>query len=337
MVVDDVTIIQPGFAVDTHLEEFDNLYRNTLAQLGFSTKPHDPKGFKAFTKLQIGEILGFVINSATHHWSMSAEKTDKIIEALDVAYDKANIDHPVYIKLKEAQKLDGKLAALAACWPRVATWLLFINKDIVQYLHKHPEQNKSSQTHQKMNFAFSKQARADIKLVRALLCNINKHWIPIQNPDKTPPIMFDVVAYTDASAKIDLKPGENGPALGAYIPEQHEVIPRAISFPLPMQFLLGKDESANNYGNTQLLEGLAVLACILRFPNTFRNRTTNFYTDSLSLVSAYKRGRTGGLYKAYLLRSLSLVTEMLNCNLHLTWQQRRSDSRAAAADTPSGA
>ena len=332
MCVDDVTIITPGFAVNTHLDDFDRLYKETLAQLGFSTKPHDPKGFKAFTKLQVGEILGFVINSNTHHWSMSAEKTEKIIEAMDAAYTEENINTPVFITLKQGQKIDGKLTALAACWPRVSTWLLFINRDIGRYLQQNPEQNKKSQKQQKNDFAFSKQARADIKLLRALLCNINVHWVPIQNPDKTPPLMFDVTVYTDASAKVDIKPGENGPALGVYIPEQHEVIPRAIAFPLPMEFLLGKDEKHFNYGNTQLLEGLGILASLLRFPNTFKGKTVNFYTDSLNLVTAYKRGRTGGLYKAYLLRSLYLVTEMLNCNLHLTWQQRRSDRNTAAAD-----
>ena len=332
MVVDDVTVIVPGFAVNTKLEEFDKTYRETIARLGYSTKPHDPKGFKAFTKLQIGEILGFIINADTHHWSLSVEKTDKIIEALECAYNHSNINQPKPITLKQAQRIDGKLTALAACWPGINTWLTFINGDVARYLRENPKQNRKAQHLQRQNFFFSKQARSDIKLLRALLCNINNHWIPIQNPDKTPPLMFDVTAYTDASAKVDLKPGEPNPSLGLLIPTQYGVIPRAVSFPVPIEFLKSKDDKTYNYGNTQLIEGLAILASIIRFPNTFKGKTVNFYTDSLSLVAAYKKGRTSGLYKAYLLRTLNVVADLLQCKLHITWQRRRSDSYTAAAD-----
>ena len=57
MVVDDVSIVAPGFDKDTKLKEFDIQYRETLADLGFQTKDPDPLGFKAFQRIQEGEAI----------------------------------------------------------------------------------------------------------------------------------------------------------------------------------------------------------------------------------------------------------------------------------------
>ena len=145
--------------------------------------------------------------------------------------------------------------------------------------------------------------------------------------------MFEVVAYTDASNRIDQKPGEPGPALGLLIPNQQGVIARALSFPLPLPFLHGKDERGNNHGNTILTEGLAVLSALIRYPNTFQGKTVLFYTDSTGLVQNYKKCKAKGFYNAHLIRCLYLVKERLHCNLTITWQRRRSTAGTRAADT----
>lgn len=333
MVVDDVSIVAPGFDKDTKLREFDTQYRETLADLGFQTKDPDPLGFKAFQRIQEGEVLGFVLNTRDLTWSLSREKNDKILEQIEKVYDKTNLKTSVPITLKEAQKTAGKLQAICACWTKINIWLMFITRDITLYLQKYPDRNKLKESAQKNDFKFSYQARTDLHFLRAVLCHVQHHWIPITNPDKTPPAMADVVVYTDASGKIDGKPEEPGPALGILIPPQPGTIARAVSFPLPLEFLKQTDDLRHNYGNTILLEGLGILACLLRFPNTFKGKTAVFYTDSTGFTTAFQRSRTKGYYNAYLLRNIMLVTEALDCKLTVTWQRRRSTNFAAAADT----
>ena len=332
MVVDDVSGVVSHHDLDL-LDQFDRTYTDTLAYLGFATKPHDPLGFKAFSKLTTGEVLGFIINGTTLEWSLSREKNDKIIQAIEAVVDPDNVNKPVYVTLKAAQIAHGKLTALWACWSSVRLWLIFITRDLSNYLRKHPEENKVSQQYQCRAFCFTKQARKDLLILRALLLNIHQHWIPLTNPDLTLPAMFDVVTFTDASNKIQLEPGEAGPALGVFTPPQQGVVARAVSFPLPLVFLKGRDEFGQNCGNTILTEGLAVLSALARYPNNYQNRTALFITDSVGLVQNFKKYRGKGLYTAHLIRCLHLTAEKLNCDLNITWQRRRSTPGASTADT----
>ena len=108
LVVDDVTGVAP--ACQKHLlQEFDHTYTTTMQSLGFSVKKSDPSGFKAFKVLQKGEILGFVINSADLTWSLSVEKNNKILQAIDECYHYEKPDQARPIRLKTAQKALGKL------------------------------------------------------------------------------------------------------------------------------------------------------------------------------------------------------------------------------------
>ena len=333
MVVDDVTCVTTAAAADTELAQFDKSYRGILGRLGFKTKDPDPHCFKAFQQTQVGEVLGFVLNTRDLTWSFSKEKNDKIIEAIDLVYDLHNVRKRVYVTLKMAQRAVGKLQAISACWDGINPWLIFPDRDIVLYHQNNPEVNKLKESSQPRNFYFSLQARRDIHLLRAILYNIHQQWIPITDPDNTPPVMNDLCVYTDASAKVDGDPAEPGPALGIYIPPQPGAIARAVAFPLPMEFLVASDDVRHNYGNTILLEGLAILACLTRFPTTFAGKTVTFYTDSAGFALIFRRKRTKGHYNAYLLRSLLLVLDRINCKATVKWQRRRSDSHAAAADT----
>ena len=108
LVVDDVTGVAP--ACQKHLlQQFDNTYTTTMQSLGFSVKKSDPSGFKAFQMLQKGEILGFVIDSNNLTWSLSVEKNNKILMAIDECFYYDDPDRARPIRLKTAQKALGKL------------------------------------------------------------------------------------------------------------------------------------------------------------------------------------------------------------------------------------
>ena len=332
MVVDDVIAISsPDQPPDT-LSSFDTAYTSTMAQIGLKTKKHDPSGFKAFRDLTRGEILGFVIDTPTLTWNLAEEKKAKIIQAIEATYDIHHLNTTTYITLKTAQRAFGKLNALAACWRTAIPWLIFINRDISKYVMTYPEANTLPKLQQPQNFAFCLQARRDLHLLRAIIVTLADNWIPLTDPYRTPPNMFDLNIFTDASGQVDLQPDELPPALGVVIPTHANTPGTAAAFPLPMDFLLAQDDVSANHHNSMLLEGLAILAAITRWPKTFRKKTVLATTDSISLVYIYNSSRPKGLYMSHLIRTLFIITDRLQCTLHLTWLPRRSHEYDQLAD-----
>ena len=332
MVVDDVIAISSPGQPDDTLSSFDQAYTSTMNQIGLKTKKHDPSGFKAFRNLTRGEILGFVVDTPTLTWNLGEEKRAKIIQAIEESYDKHHLDRTVRITLKTAQRAFGKLNALAACWRTAKPWLLFINKDISRYIIAHPNINTTPKQYQPRDFAFCPQARRDLHLLRAILVTQRNNWIPLTDPYRSPPSVFDLCIFTDASGQVDHSPEDLPPALGIVIPTQPNVESRAAAFPLPMEFLLAQDDKTYNHHNSMLLECLAILTAIVRWPEAFRRKSVLATTDNISLVYIYQSSRPRGIYMSHLIRTLFIITDRLQCNLHLTWQPRRSHQYDKLAD-----
>ena len=331
MVVDDVVVINPAHQPDT-LAAFDEAYSTTMERIGLKTKPADPTGFKAFRELTRGEVLGFIIDTETLSWNFGLEKRDKIILALEATYNKHDINRPVLINLKTAQRAYGKLNAITACWTHIKAWLIFISRDIGQYIIRNPGANDAPARQQKLNFQFSHQARRDLHFLRAVIVTMETAWIPLSNPEPHTPSMFDINIYTDASGQTDLQPGDKPPALGVIIPPHSGVEARAVSFPVPMDFLLAEDDVTKNHHNSMFLEGLAITTAIVKWPETFRNKTVLATTDSLSLLYIYNSGRPKGVYMGHLIRALYIITDWLKCDLHLKWNKRRNTEYDQMAD-----
>ena len=332
MVVDDVIAISsPDQPADT-LHSFDQAYTSTMATIGLKTKKHDPSGFKAFRNLTRGEILGFVVDTPTLTWNLGEEKRAKIIQAIEECYDMNHLHRPVYITLKTAQRAFGKLNALAACWRTAKPWLLFITKDISRYVITNPDANTTPKQYQPRDFAFCPQARNDLHLLRAILVTQKDNWIPLTDPYRSPPSVFDLCIFTDASGQVNLSPTDLPPALGVVIPTHPTVEGRVAAFPLPMSFLLAQDDKTYNYFNSMLLECLAILTAIVRWPKIFRRKTVLATTDNISLVYIYRSCRPHGIYMSHLIRTLFIVTDRIQCELHLTWLPRRSHEYDELAD-----
>ena len=332
MVVDDVTAIA-NIHEEDKLRNFGNKYRSTLEKLGLQAKPNDPLGFKAFECKNTGEILGIMIDSQNLQWSLSKEKNAKIIESLDLVYNCRNLKESKKITLKAAQRVTGKLTALTTACNTLNTWLVFPRRDVADFIKANPKENRKSEGQQSTTMEFSHQARRDLNFFRAMLTGIHEHWIPIRDPDQTEPDLADLVVYTDASGKVDLEEDEPGPALGVVIPAQNNTIARAVSWPLPMEFLEAEDDIGANHHNTILLEALAILATIIRFPATFQNTKVIFYTDSLSFAAVYKSRNPRGRYVAHTTKCILQAAAALRCDLHVKWKRRRSCAFTRAADT----
>ena len=253
MVIDDLIAITPGDMADTHLKEFDEEYSRVVKGLNLSEKPPDPSGLKAFRNLPNGELLGFLVNADNHTWSLSEEKYTKIITAIDAVFFVQDITAKVPITLKAAQTVAGKLQALSAIHPDINIWLSFMVMDISKYVMKYPEANTAD--NQEKNFFFSTQTKQDLRFIRAFLVSTHSSWIPIINPEIYLPAQPEVIIHCDASGAVDTSPHLPGPALGIFIPEQSQTIPRAASFILPLTFLRAEDGKSANYHHTTLLEG----------------------------------------------------------------------------------
>ena len=332
MVVDDVIIIVSNHQPPNMLASFDQAYVSTMNQIGLKTKEPDPSGFKAFRNLTRGEILGFVVDTNMMAWSLGEEKKAKIIQSLEDCYNKHDLQQELAITLKTAQRAFGKLNALTACWDKAKPWLIFISRDISRYIKTNPNVNNMANHSQPLDFTFADQARRDLHFLRAIIVTMTTNWIPLTNPNPHHPAMFDMCLYTDASGQVKLGPGEAPPALGVVIPAHQGEEGRAVSFPIPMNFLLAEDDVTYNYHNSLLLEGLAILTAIVKWPEIFKDKAVLATTDSASLVCLYNSGRPRGTYFGHLLRALYIITDELNCNLCLTWQARRTDEYDQLAD-----
>ena len=329
MCIDDLIVIAPQ-SHQHELQEFDAEYSKVITDLNLSEKHPDPTGTKAFRNLTKGEVLGVMVDSTNHTWSLGAEKYDKIISATEAVYNINNTASRVPITLRMAQTVVGKYQALSGVFLDIPMWLSFAIMDINTYLTDHPDAN--TEEDQERNFFFSTQAKKDFSFLRAFLTATQKTWTQLGNPESYLPAQPEVVIHCDASGAAHSDPDQPGPALGIYIPVQHRTTARAISFPLPLQFLLAQDDKCENYHHTTLLEGLSVLATILRFPNTFHNKTVVFVMDNAHFVKIHTTGRSKHLYINYLLRCIKLSALTLNSRIVLHWSKRCQTAYCKTAD-----
>ena len=76
-----------------------------------------------------------------------------------------------------------------------------------------------------------------------------------------------------------------------------------------------------------------MVATLLRYPNSFRNKSTLFITDCSSLVRVYDKGRPKGFYLCWVFKLMYKIEETLNCTVKMAWQKRCSSPYMTAADT----
>ena len=75
-----------------------------------------------------------------------------------------------------------------------------------------------------------------------------------------------------------------------------------------------------------------MLAAVIRYPNTFYNRTVVFVMDNKHFVAIYNSGRPKHVYLNYLIRSINLATARLNSKVVLHWSRRCGTEYCAVAD-----
>ena len=155
--------------------------------------------------------------------------------------------------------------------------------------------------------------------------------MPLESLESNECLAPDIFFCGDASGKVD---DLNYPAaLGVYIPSQIQTEAMALSYILPWDWLISRDESrSKNKSNSVLLELLSLITPLVEFPKKFQNKSVKFQTDNMALCQVYKSMWPHGESTAYFLRSLNFVTQALNIRLQVEWKRRRTDRVSEIAD-----
>ena len=148
------------------------------------------------------------------------------------------------------------MQAISSIFPRINKWLIFIKREVYKAHREHPDENRLTICQQKPVVVLNRKARQDMHFLRAFLTGLNDTWVPLQPRHRLEPLIPEVLVHTDASGQVVVPDGCHGPSLGINIPTQPGVTPRAVAFPLPMEWLKSEDdEGILNHHNTLLLEG----------------------------------------------------------------------------------
>ena len=328
--VDDSSIVVPEIAIDWAVQ-YGNRYKEVMDLIGAGTKPSDPERRKCFELKNDGEVLGVWINTKTMTWSLSTPKLSDILEKIDMLVDPKDATTIKVVKLKELQKVVGKIVDLAMICSNLKSAMAILNIEKARFEREfHDENEKPLAGQQKIAF-LSPRAREDLLVIRSVLACIQEYPIPLENHERNVNRGAEVFFCSDASGLIA---NINAPAaLGVYIPQQGEIQSLALSYILPRKWMLSRNEDREqNADNTVLLELLALISPIVEFPNLFRNKAVSFQTDNLALSQLYKSLWPNKESTAYFLRALNFVTQALNVKLSIEWKRRRSDLFSRVAD-----
>ena len=334
LVVDDTISCVPEQQAH-RLEQFDVKYKSTMQKIGFQLKPYRDSPFKAYKARKEAEVLGCVFHTEDLTWCLSEAKIVNFIEAVDGIIDPKHIGKPTAVKLKLAQRINGKLLAISNGYRPLRKLSAFLNIDINKALKQFPNQNKIPESAQMKTVVLSSQTQADLAVARAFIASLETNRCDIIDPNQNDNISHDIIAFTDASGRVFDESGNvvpTPPALGVFVPTQSGSEAFAGSFTLPMNFLMGKDNKNFNHHNSTGLELTAVLSAVVWLAHEWKGKSVKIVTDSAALTYIYQSSLPRSDYCAHMLRALQNLCEKLKISLDLQWEPRRERLASQISD-----
>ena len=286
----------------------------------------DPKRRKCFELKTDGEVLGVWINTTTLKWSLSKPKLSEILQKIDSLIDPIDSTAIKVVKLKEMQAVVGKIVDLAMICSNLKSATAIINIEKARFEKEFHDENKIPLSRQLKIAFLSPRAKEDMLVIRSVLACIQEHPIELENHERCAARGAQLFFCADASGLVA---DRNAPAaLGVYIPQHGDIEALALSYILPRKWLLSRNEGREqNADNTVLLELLALISPIVKFPHIFRSKAKSFQTDNLALAQLYKSLWPNKEGTAYFMRALNFVTQA-----SIEWKRRRSDLFSRIAD-----
>ena len=304
--LDDVPLCVPENK-KVWLVEFFLRYRRVCSSLGVKVSAMD-RADKSFESVQRGEVLGIVFDTKSMTWTLPEKKRLILLELLhSVSTGKVTI-----FRLKFWERLLGKLIHFYQLWsPGKFFTDSFIKATNLARLRG-------------VGLVTSRVKRDASIWIAAL----EMKTLPILQPKSAPPLSH-FKSYSDASGDIMFNPG-----VGLLIPAQFGYGPRVASWEFPRGFLDSVDEEGHKaWCKTTTLETLGLLSTLLLAPDLLRGRSVLHVVDSVSTVLAWPRGRSVlDSWASTLIRATAHVCAMLEINLYMEWQPRRSDRCTKVVD-----
>ena len=317
--VDDITAVAPDKA-ESALAKFVNIYRQELASLNIEAAASDPECTKAFDGSRKGEILGVIFNTKDMSWNMGLRKTKKLADRLwSMSSSKAAIS------LHEAEVLVGEVEHFT----QLATPITLLVSNLREFLKNILSSHTTSKCQDRDTtwLPITEELKDDCRTMAVIVKDTMEHPLPILL--ETFKDLLAIPVYTDASGCLN-----SNPSLGILIERHNRTQPLVASLRFPYKFLHAFDKHGHAiYCKSTLLESLGYLATLLLCPHRFQGLSVSFMIDSLSAVSALKKGFSpSDELTTTIVKASRVVAASLNCDISSEWIPRRSNRQSTIAD-----
>ena len=318
--IDDVPTVVPASAGEAS-SAFVREYRHQLGKLNIGAAPVDPLCIKAFDGSMRGEVLGVEFRTDTMTWSLSAQKTSKLVILL-----KSATRAQAVLNLHQAEQLLGLLTNFA----QLARPVYIFADELINFLRLLLAGMDTVSVHKREEIIeeVPPGLQSDCRLLISIIQDAHKSGLPILIP--TPPVPITVIPiFTDVSGELT-----NNASLGILVPQYGAQAPLVAALRLPFHFLLTQDENEHStVHKTTCLESLSYLATLCIDPARFVHQEVNFNVDNLASTLALPRGRSRkDTWATTLVRAARVVAAALGTTLHTTWIPRCSSREAIIAD-----
>ena len=326
LVVDDSIYISGDPA---QVEEYNRRYRYALETLGMEGKNHDEELRKTFHPSTKGEVLGYWLDTTQGTWTIAEGKIADILRQTDQTACEGRNHGPSRMKLKQFQRIQGKMADLAKLNPFIKARNMVISRELAAAVKAHNTENDWAETRQTECCRLSARAKTDLLVLRAVVARLRQHPLPLYDPRHWNPITAEVTIFCDASGDTGRKA-----YLGLLVTEGPlSESDLALAYPIPRCFLEASDEKGPNKNNTMLLELLAILTVLVEWGPLLRGRTVICVTDSLNLNIIMRNGRSPkGSNTCLALQAFYELAAEVETSISVQWKRRRSCTWTRAAD-----
>ena len=317
--VDDITAVVPD-KEEAALARFVRTYRQELASLNIKAAASDPECTKAFDGSRKGEILGVIFSTTDMTWNLGLRKTKRLADRLWKTSSSRSA-----LSLHEAEVLVGEVQYFAQLAPPINLLVSNLREFLNDILSSHTASKRNDRN------ATCLPITEELKDVCRTMAVIVKDTVDFPLPIllKTFKDLLALPVFTDASGCMT-----SNPSLGILIERHKRTQPLVASLRFPYKFLHAFDKHGHAICcKSTLLEALGYLATLLLCPHRVEGLSVSFKIDSLSAVSALKKGSSNtDELTTTIVRASRVVAASLNCDISSEWIPRRSNRQSIIAD-----
>jgi hypothetical protein len=317
--VDDITAVAPNKG-ESALARFVCTYRQELASLNIKAAASDPECTKAFDSSREGEILGVIFSTPDMTWNLGQRKTKKLADRLWMMSSSR-----AALSLHEAEVLVGEVEYFSQLAPPITLLVSNLREFLKSIIASHTASKRHDRN--ATCLPITEELKDVCRTMAAIVKDTVEYPLPILLERFKDLLAMPV--FTDASGCLN-----SNPSLGILIERYNRTQPLVASLRFPYKFLHACDKHGHAiYCKSTLLEALGYLATLLLCPHRVVGLSVSFKIDSMSAVSALKKGSSpSDELTTTIVRASRVVAASLNCDISSEWIPRRSNRQSVIAD-----